>query len=71
MSATLESQKFAEYFSETINNTTILPPIIDVEGHAYPVTEFFLDSIQALGQVIVINYFILFYFLIIVRCTII
>ena len=55
MSATLESQKFAEYFSETINNTTILPPIIDVEGHAYPVTEFFLDSIQPLGQVIVIN----------------
>lgn len=65
MSATLESQKFAQYFSETINNTTILPPIIDVEGHAYPVTEFFLDSIQALGQVIYSCQIVYFIFIIV------
>ena len=50
MSATLESEKFANYFTDQIHNVP-RPPILNVEGHAYPVTEFFLESLTNIGKV--------------------
>ena len=51
MSATLKSEAFANYFSVTLHVTKVPAPIVNVEGRAYFVTEFFLDSLKSIGTV--------------------
>ena len=51
MSATIEAEYFARYFSVRLSQSIMVPPIIKVEGRPFPVIEFYLDDIRHLGEV--------------------
>lgn len=53
MSATLESQEYAQYFAVRLPSqaSPIPAPVLSVEGRVWPVMEFYLDDLRAFGQV--------------------
>lgn len=51
MSATIEAQMFANYFSSRVDGVPRPAPRLFVEGRMHQVFEFFLDDIQHLGTV--------------------
>ena len=53
MSATLESREYSQYFAVRMpSETTPTPaPILSVDGRVWPVMEFYLDDLRALGEV--------------------
>ena len=51
MSATFESDVFAQYFAMRISGRLEPAPIVNVEGKPFPVTEFYLDDIKHIGEV--------------------
>ena len=51
MSATFETDMFAQYFAMKLSDQLHLAPVVSVEGQAYTVQEFFLDEIKHLGSV--------------------
>lgn len=50
MSATIESDKFASYFSRPVNGKFEKAPVYNVLGHVYDVTEFYLEDLAKLGK---------------------
>ena len=51
MSATMESEVFADYFSVKVARQSLPTPIVMVEGKMFPVTEYYLDDLKHLGPV--------------------
>ncbi len=51
MSATIEAQMFANYFSSRVEGIPRPAPKLSVEGRTHPVLEFFLDDIRHVGTV--------------------
>lgn len=51
MSATMESEVFADYFSVKVAGQSLPAPIVMVEGRMFQVTEFYLDDLKYLGPV--------------------
>lgn len=53
MSATLESREYSQYFAVRLpSETTPTPaPVLSVDGRVWPVMEFYLDDLRALGEV--------------------
>lgn len=51
MSATMEGDVFADYFSVKVAGHLLPAPIVLVEGRMYTVTEFYLDDLKQLGSV--------------------
>lgn len=49
MSATIEAEKFAEYFRLPSHGLFRNAPIVNVEGRMYDVQEQYLDDVQHLG----------------------
>ena len=56
MSATIESEMFAGYYSSVVGNRLVPAPVINVEGKIYPVVEFYSDDMMFLGEVCFINH---------------
>ncbi len=54
MSATIEAQMFANYFSYRVEGVPRPAPRLFVEGRTHPVLEFFLDDIRHVGTVSVV-----------------
>ena len=53
MSATLESEKYAQYFATRLPRQ-LHPspaPVVSVEGKVWPVMDFYLDDLRAFGEV--------------------
>ena len=44
MSATLDSKLFSDYFSFIVDGGLVSAPVIQVEGKAFPVKEFYLED---------------------------
>ena len=55
MSATLESQEYAQYFAVRLPSQPLPTPapVLSVEGRVWPVMEFFLDDLHHFGNVCV------------------
>ncbi len=51
MSATIEAQMFANYFSSRINGVPQPAPRLFVEGRTHAVLEYYLDDIPHVGTV--------------------
>ncbi len=51
MSATIEAQMFANYFSSRAEGVSHPAPLLYVEGRVHPVLEFYLDDISHMGTV--------------------
>jgi ATP-dependent RNA helicase TDRD9 len=53
MSATLESQEYAQYFAVRLPHqpSPIPAPVLSVEGRVWPVMEFYLDDLRPFGEV--------------------
>jgi HrpA-like RNA helicase len=51
MSATIDSQMFANYFSVPVGDTLSPSPILTVQGRTYKVSQFFLDHLTELADV--------------------
>jgi ATP-dependent RNA helicase TDRD9 len=56
MSATIESEMFAGYFSSVVGNRLVPAPVVSVEGKVYPVVEFYSDDMKFLGKVPSLKY---------------
>ncbi|XP_077865739.1 ATP-dependent RNA helicase TDRD9-like [Saccoglossus kowalevskii] len=50
MSATIESDLFAGYFSLPVRGKLESAPVVSVEGKAYDVTEYYLEDLRKFGQ---------------------
>ena len=51
MSATMDSQLFANYFPTPFQDKLIPAPVLRIEGRMHIVQEFFMDDLRALGEV--------------------
>ena len=57
MSATFDSDMFAQYFALPVRDQLEPAPIVSVEGKPFQVREFYTEDLQALSEV----YFIMIY----------
>lgn len=51
MSATIETDIFAEYFSTIANSMPVPAPVVSVDGRSYRVKEHFIEELEFLGSV--------------------
>ena len=51
MSATIDSQLFARYFSVPVRGMLEPAPVMTVEGQSYTVSEYYLEDLKPLGEV--------------------
>ena len=51
MSATIDSQLFARYFSVPVRGMLEPAPVMTVEGQSYTVSEYYLGDLHPLGEV--------------------
>lgn len=51
MSATMNSDEFASYFSLPVRDVLEPAPVVNVEGHVFTVSQFFIDNLTKLGPV--------------------
>lgn len=70
MSATIDTSRFAEYFSLSINNQLVKAVVYDLgKLHNYPVHEFYLDDLDKIGSSNVVR--IIFIYFVVVTYSII
>ena len=55
MSATIDSQLFANYFSVAVGDKLSPSPILSVQGRTYKVSEFYLDHLIELADVSIVS----------------
>ena len=51
MSATFDSDMFAQYFALPVRDQLEPAPIVSVEGKPFKVTEYYAEDLQQLGEV--------------------
>lgn len=51
MSATMNSDEFARYFSLPVMDVLEPAPVVNVEGQVFKVSQFFADDLSPLGPV--------------------
>ena len=51
MSATFDSDMFAQYFALPVQDQLEPAPIVSVEGKPFKVTEYYAEDLQQLGEV--------------------
>ena len=51
MSATMNSDEFARYFSLPVMDVLEPAPVVNVEGQVFKVSQFFADDLSPLGSV--------------------
>jgi HrpA-like RNA helicase len=51
MSATMNCEEFARYFSLPVGSVLEPAPVVNVEGQVFKVSQFFADDLQPLGRV--------------------
>ena len=56
MSATFDSDMFANYFALPVRDQLEPAPIVTVDGRPYEVKEFYTEQLQALGEVLLKSY---------------
>ena len=51
MSATIDSQLFAQYFSLPVRGVLEPAPVMTVQGQSFTVSEYYLEDLHPLGDV--------------------
>ena len=51
MSATFDTQKFAEYFAVNVRGSLEAAPVVSVEGSMFKVPEYYIEDLKSLGPV--------------------
>ena len=51
MSATFDTEQFAQYFSIPVRDKMEAAPVYSVEGRSFAVSEFYVEDLEQLGPV--------------------